>query len=167
MRTRRTMRRPERPPTWSSHRARDRGDDLVLRAQRSVPVVTPADVKILGARTRPHCEMRACGRSRIGSTSSTIGAGRRPSRRHAGACSSLRARWWFTSIWTSFPGGAAGRGLSTAGWSRLGRTRVATTALRPRPIGWDVTIRNPDLDGACSAEDRSVPRFRDRLAQER
>jgi arginase len=114
-----------------------------------LPLVAPADVRILGARDAEilRAEGVASLRDRV-----AIVDGERlavdPAGIAAAACASLPDPWWFhldldvlsTQALPAVDYPQAG-GL---GWDEL--VAVATTALSAAPRGWDVTIYNPDLD---------------------
>jgi arginase len=114
-----------------------------------LPVVAPADVRILGARDADL--LRAEGVASLRDRVALVDGERLvadPARFAAAACASLPRPWWFhldldvlstealPAIDYPQPGGL--------GWDEL--VVVATTALRADPRGWDVTIYNPDLD---------------------
>jgi arginase len=123
--------------TWSSELA------------EAMPVVTPGDVRILGARDAS--TLRDEGVRSIadrvdlvddrGLADDAGGVTRR-------ACSSLRAPWWFhldlDVLSTEALPAVDYRQPGGLGWDNL--TSVATTAFDHDPKGWDVTIYNPDLD---------------------
>ena len=114
-----------------------------------LPLVAPADVRILGARDADllRTEGVASLRDRV-----ALVDGERlavdPARSAAAACASLPDPWWFhldldvlstealPAIDYPQPGGL--------GWDEL--EHVASTAMDAGPLGWDVTIYNPDLD---------------------
>ena len=114
-----------------------------------IPVVTPADVRILGARDA--ARLRDEGVPSIADRVDLVddrGLADDPRGVTRRACSSLRTPWWFhldldvlstgalPAVDYPQPGGL--------GWDDL--SSVATTAFDHAPIGWDVTIYNPDLD---------------------
>ena len=114
-----------------------------------LPLVAPADLRILGARDADllSAEGVASLRDRV-----ALVDGERlvsdPAGISAAACASLPDAWWFhldldvlstqalPAIDYPQPGGL--------GWDELGA--VASTAMSAGPRGWDVTIYNPDLD---------------------
>jgi arginase len=114
-----------------------------------LPLVAPADVRILGPRDAGllSTEGVASLRDRV-----ALVDGERlatdPARIAAQACASLPDPWWFhldldvlstqalPAIDYPQPGGL--------GWDEL--AVVASTAMSADPRGWDVTIYNPDLD---------------------
>ena len=126
-----------------------------------LPLVEPADVRILGARDAE--VLRAEGVPSLGDRLSIVDGDRLaadPARAAARACASLSDPWWFhldldvlstealPAVDYPQPGGL--------GWEEL--TSVATTVLRAGPRGWDITIYNPDLDpGRVHA--RGIVRF--------
>jgi len=114
-----------------------------------LPLVAPADVRILGARDAEL--LRADGVVSLRDRVALVDGERLaadPARIAAAACASVPRPWWFhldldvlstealPAIDYPQPGGL--------GWDEL--VAVATTALRADPRGWDVTIYNPDLD---------------------
>ncbi len=114
-----------------------------------LPLVSPADVRILGARDGKI--LRAEGVASLRDRVAFAASGRLaadPGRIAAEACASLPDPWWFhldldvlstealPAIDYPQPGGL--------GWDEL--EAVATTAMGADPRGWDVTIYNPDLD---------------------
>ena len=115
----------------------------------AMPVVAPADVRILGARDaatlRDEGVPSIADRVDLVDDRGLAGDPRVVTRR---ACSSLRAPWWFhldldvlstealPAVDYPQPGGL--------GWDDL--SSVAATAFDHDPVGWDVTIYNPDLD---------------------
>ncbi|HJY32993.1 MAG TPA: arginase family protein [Actinomycetota bacterium] len=114
-----------------------------------LPLVAPADVRVLGARDEEL--LRAEGVVSVRDRLALVDGERLaadPARIAAAACASLPQPWWFhldldvlstealPAIDYPQPGGL--------GWDEL--AVVATTALRADPRGWDVTIYNPDLD---------------------
>ena len=114
-----------------------------------LPLVAPADVRILGARDADL--LRAEGVASLRDRVALVDGERLaadPARIAAAACASVPRPWWFhldldvlstealPAIDYPQPGGL--------GWDEL--VAVATTALRADPRGWDVTIYNPDLD---------------------
>lgn len=115
----------------------------------SLPLVEPADVRILGARDAEL--LRAEGVPSLGDRIELADGARLaadPARTAASACASLSDPWWFhldldvlstealPAVDYPQPGGL--------GWQEL--ATVATTALDAHPRGWDITIYNPDLD---------------------
>ena len=115
----------------------------------ALPLVAPADVRILGARDAE--VLRAEGVPSLGGRVSLVDGERLasdPARITASACAALPDRWWFhldldvlstealPAVDYLQPGGLE--------WDELGQ--VAITALSAHPRGWDVTIYNPDLD---------------------
>ncbi len=114
-----------------------------------LPLVAPADVRILGPRDAGL--LRAEGVPSLRDRVALVDGERLaadPARIAAAACASLPQPWWFhldldvlstealPAIDYPQPGGL--------GWDEL--VVVATTALRADPRGWDVTIYNPGLD---------------------
>jgi arginase len=114
-----------------------------------LPLVEPADVRILGARDSEL--LRAEGVPSLDDRIQLADGDRLaadPARTAASACASLMDPWWFhldldvlstdalPAVDYSQPGGL--------GWEEL--ATVATTALSAHPRGWDITIYNPDLD---------------------
>ena len=114
-----------------------------------LPLVAPADVRILGARDAEilRAEGVASLRDRVAlADGESLAAD--PAGIAATACASLPDPWWFhldldvlstqalPAIDYPQPGGL--------GWDEL--AAVATMALSADPRGWDVTIYNPDLD---------------------
>ena len=115
----------------------------------AMPVVAPADVRILGARDAG--TLRGEGVPSMADRVDLVddrGLAADPRGVTHRACSSLRAPWWFhldldvlstealLAVDYPQPGGL--------GWDDL--SSVATTAFDHDPMGWDVTIYNPDLD---------------------
>jgi arginase len=114
-----------------------------------LPLVGPADVRVLGARDAGL--LGAEGVPSLGDRLSVIDGAHLvadPGGETAATCASLTDPWWFHLDLDV---------LSTAalpavdypqdgglGWEELGI--VAETALRAGPVGWDVTIYNPDMD---------------------
>ena len=115
----------------------------------AMPLVTPADVRILGARDAP--TLRDEGVRSIADRVDLVddraladdprGFARR-------ACSSLRPPWWFhldlDVLSTEALPAVDYRQPGGLGWDEL--SSVATTAFDHGPAGWDVTSYNPDLD---------------------
>jgi arginase len=114
-----------------------------------LPLVAPADVRILGPRDAGL--LRAEGVPSLRDRVALVDGERLaadPVGSAAAACASLPDPWWFhldldvlstealPAIDYPQPGGL--------GWDEL--AVVATTALGADPRGWDVTIYNPDLD---------------------
>lgn len=114
-----------------------------------LPLVAPADVRILGARDA--AILRDEGVASIGDRVEVVDGDRLaadPAAETGAARSSLPAAWWFhldldvlstdalPAVDYPQPGGLGWDGLSL----------VATTALQGGPGGWDITIYNPDLD---------------------
>jgi arginase len=114
-----------------------------------LPLVAPADVRILGARDAEL--LRAEGVASLRDRVALVDGERLaadPAGSAAEACASLPDPWWFhldldvlstdalPAIDYPQPGGL--------GWDEL--ALVATAALSADPGGWDVTIYNPDLD---------------------
>jgi arginase len=114
-----------------------------------LPLVEPADVRILGARDAGL--LRAEGVPSLGDRLAIVDGDRLaadPAGTAASACASLSDPWWFhldldvlstealPAVDYPQPGGLA--------WEEL--VSVATTALLADPHGWDITIYNPDLD---------------------
>ncbi|HET7928133.1 MAG TPA: arginase family protein [Actinomycetota bacterium] len=114
-----------------------------------VPLVAPADVRILGARDAGL--LRAEGVASLRDRVALVDGERLaadPAGSTAAACATLPRPWWFhldldvlstqalPAIDYPQPGGLD--------WDQL--AAVATTALSAEPRGWDVTIYNPDLD---------------------
>lgn len=115
----------------------------------AMPVVASTDVRILGPRDA--ATLRAEGVPSLADRVETVDGDRLasdPSGVTREARSSLPTPWWFhldldvlstealRAVDYPQPGGL--------GWDQL--TRVAMTALEGGPIGWDITIYNPDLD---------------------
>jgi arginase len=115
----------------------------------AMPVVAPADVRILGPRDA--AVLRAEGVPSLADRIEAIDADRLaadPSGVTRKARSSLSVPWWFhldldvlstealPAVDYPQPGGL--------GWDEL--SRVALAAFDGGPIGWDITIYNPDLD---------------------
>ena len=115
----------------------------------AMPVVTPDDVMILGARDA--AVLRSEGVPTLADRIATVDGDRlhsNPSGVTKKSLSTLAAPWWFhldldvlstealPAVDYQQPGGL--------GWDEL--LLVATTALEGGPLGWDVTIYNPDLD---------------------
>jgi arginase len=114
-----------------------------------LPLVAPADVRILGA--RDSALLRAEGVASLRDRVSLVDGDRLaadPAASTAASCATLPRPWWFhldldvlsTEALPAIDYPQAG-GLD---WDQL--TVVATTALGADPVGWDVTIYNPDLD---------------------
>lgn len=114
-----------------------------------LPLVAPADVRILGARDA--ALLRAEGVASLGDRLALVDGDRlsaEPAGAAAEAVSHLPDPWWFhldldvlstdalPAIDYPQPGGL--------GWNEL--SLVVTTALGGNPAGWDITIYNPDLD---------------------
>jgi arginase len=114
-----------------------------------LPIVEPADVRILGARDAEL--LRAEAVPSVGDRVAIVdgdGLAADPAGATASACASLPEPWWFhldldvlstqalPAVDYPQPGGL--------GWEAL--ASVATTALGADPRGWDITIYNPDLD---------------------
>jgi arginase len=114
-----------------------------------LPLVAPADVRILGARDA--ALLRAEGVASLGDRIALVDGDRlsaEPAGPAAEAVSPLPDPWWFhldldvlstealPAIDYPQPGGL--------GWNEL--SLVVTTALGGNPTGWDITIYNPDLD---------------------
>jgi arginase len=114
-----------------------------------LPLVAPADVRILGARDA--ALLRAEGVASLGDRIALVDGDRlsaEPASVAAEAVSPLPDPWWFhldldvlstealPAIDYPQPGGL--------GWNEL--SLVVTTALGGNPTGWNITIYNPDLD---------------------
>ena len=114
-----------------------------------LPVVAPADVRILGARDA--ALLRAEGVDSLGDRLAVVDGDRlsaEPTGAAAEAVSHLPDPWWFhldldvlstealPAIDYPQPGGL--------GWNEL--SLVVKTAMGANPTGWDITIYNPDLD---------------------
>jgi len=114
-----------------------------------MPVVAPADVRILGVRDastlRDEGVPSIADRVDLVDDRGLIDDPRGATRR---ACSSLRAPWWFhldlDVLSTEALPAVDYRQPGGLGWDDL--TSVASTAFDHDPLGWDVTIYNPDLD---------------------
>ena len=115
----------------------------------ALPLVAPADVRILGARDAGL--LRAEGVASLGDRIPLVDGDHlsaEPDVATAEAVSHLPDPWWFhldldvlstdalPAIDYPQPGGL--------GWNEL--SLVVTTALGGNPAGWDITIYNPDLD---------------------
>ena len=114
-----------------------------------LPLVGPADVRVLGARDAGLLD--AEGVPSLGDRLSVIDGAHLaadPAGEIAAACASLPDPWWFhldldvlsTEALPAVDYPQEG-GL---GWEELGS--VAETTLQAGPVGWDVTIYNPDMD---------------------
>jgi arginase len=114
-----------------------------------LPLVAPADVRVLGARDAGTLE--AEGVASIGDRLPVVDGGRLaadPAGETGAACASFTGPWWFhldldvlsTEALPAVDYPQDG-GL---GWGAL--DAVASSALGAGPIGWDVTIYNPDMD---------------------
>jgi arginase len=114
-----------------------------------LPLVAPADVRVLGARDASLLD--AEGVPSLGDHLPIVNGARLsadPAGETAAACSYLTDPWWFhldldvlsTEALPAVDYPQDG-GL---GWEELGV--VAATAVDAGPVGWDVTIYNPDLD---------------------
>jgi arginase len=114
-----------------------------------LPLVTPADVRILGARDAGL--LHAEGVASLGDRIALVDGhhlSAKPDVATAEAVSHLADPWWFhldldvlstealPAIDYPQPGGL--------GWNEL--SVVVTTAMGANPTGWDITIYNPDLD---------------------
>ncbi len=124
-----------------------------------LPLVAPADVRVLGARDAERIE--AEGLRSIGDRLPVVDDGRLaadPAGETRAACAPLPDPWWFhldldvlsTEALPAVDYPQEG-GLS---WIEL--DAVTRAALAARPIGWDVTIYNPDLDPERSHARRIV-----------
>jgi arginase len=115
----------------------------------ALPLVEPADVRILGARDAEL--LHAEGVSSLGDRLAIVNGDHLaadPTGATASACASLSDAWWFhldldvlstealPAVDYPQPGGLR--------WEEL--ASVATRALSAEPRGWDITIYNPDLD---------------------
>jgi arginase len=114
-----------------------------------MPVVAPADVRILGARDA--ATLRDEGEPSIADRVDLVDDRELtddPRGVTQAACSSLRAPWWFhvdlDVLSTEALPAVDYRQPGGLGWNDL--SSVATTAFDHDPAGWDVTIYNPDLD---------------------
>jgi arginase len=114
-----------------------------------LPLVAPADVRILGARDAEL--LRAEGVASLRDRVALVDGKRLAAdavRSAAAACASLPHPWWFhldlDVLSTEALPAIDYPQLGGLGWDEL--AVVATTALRADPRGWDVTIYNPDLD---------------------
>jgi arginase len=123
--------------TWSSELA------------AAMPAVTPVDVRILGARDA--ATLREEGVRSIADRVDLVddrGLADDPRGVTRQACSSLRTPWWFhldlDVLSTEALPAVDYRQPGGLGWDEL--SPVAATAFDHAPIGWDVTIYNPDLD---------------------
>jgi arginase len=135
---------------------------------RILPLVAPADVRVLGARDAGLLEAEG---SRSIRDRVAIVDGRRlaadPATPTEAACASLADPWWFhldldvlsTEALPAVDYPQEG-GL---GWTEL--DVVTRSALAARPIGWDVTIYNPDLDLQGTHARRIVRFLGDRVAE--
>jgi arginase len=115
----------------------------------TMPVVRPADVRILGARDA--ATLRDEGVRSIADRVDLVndrGLADDPRGVTRRACSSLRAPWWFhldlDVLSTAALPAVDYRQPGGLGWDNL--SSVAMTAFAHDPAGWDVTIYNPDLD---------------------
>jgi arginase len=114
-----------------------------------MPVIAPADVKILGARDA--ATLRAEGVDSLEDRVEIVDDTRLaedPSACTRVATSSLPPRWWFhldlDVLSTDALPAVDYPQRGGLGWGEL--TAVATTAVEGGPIGWDIAIYNPDLD---------------------
>ena len=127
----------------------------------AMPVVTPADVRILGARDA--ATLRDEGVRSIADRVDFVddrGLAEDPRGVTRRAFSSLRAPWWFhldlDVLSTEALPAVDYRQPGGLGWDDL--SSVATTAFDHDPMGWDVTIYNPDLDPE-RVQARKIVRF--------
>jgi arginase len=133
-----------------------------------LPLVAPADVRILGARDAAF--LGAEGVASLGDRLALVDGDRlsaEPVGVAAEAVSHLPDPWWFhldldvlstealPAIDYPQPGGL--------GWNAL--SLVVTTALGGNPTGWDVTIYNPDLDPERIHAQRIVRFIRSAIAE--
>lgn len=114
-----------------------------------LPLVAPADVRLLGARDAGLLE--AEGVPSIGDRVPVVDGGRLaadPAGETEVACASLADPWWFhldlDVLSTEALPAVDYRQEGGLSWEEL--DVVASTALGARPAGWDVTIYNPDKD---------------------
>jgi arginase len=114
-----------------------------------VPLVAPTDVRLLGARDAGLLE--AEGVPSIGDRVPVVDGGRLaadPAGETEAACASLADPWWFhldlDVLSTEALPAVDYRQEGGLSWEEL--DAVASTALGARPVGWDVTIYNPDMD---------------------
>jgi arginase len=127
----------------------------------AMPVVSPADVRILGARDA--AVLRSEGVPTLADRVATVDGDlllSDPSGVTKKASSSLAAPWWFhldlDVLSTEALPAVDYRQPGGLGWDEL--LLVATTALEGGPLGWNVTIYNPDLD-PDRAHARRIVRF--------
>jgi arginase len=132
-----------------------------------LPLVAPADVRILGARDAGL--LRAEGVASLGDRIALVDGDHlsaEPDVATAEAVSLLSDPWWFhldldvlstealPAIDYPQPGGL--------GWNEL--SLVVTTAMGANPTGWDITIYNPDLDPERIHAQRIVDFIRSAIA---
>jgi arginase len=114
-----------------------------------LPLVAPPDVRVLGARDAG--DLEAEGVPSIGGRVHVVDASHLaadPAGDTEAACASFTDPWWFhldlDVLSTAALPAVDYRQDGGLGWDEL--DEVGETALRARPVGWDVTIYNPDLD---------------------
>ena len=114
-----------------------------------LPLVAPTDVRVLGARDAGTLE--AEGVPSIGDRLPVVDGGRLvadPAGETDAACASLTVPWWLhldlDVLSTEALSAVDYRQDGGLGWVEL--EAVTSTALRAGPVGWDVTIYNPDMD---------------------
>jgi arginase len=128
-----------------------------------LPLVAPADVRVLGARDAGLLD--AEGVPSLGDRLPVLDAARLaadPVGETGAACSSLTDPWWFhldlDVLSTEALPAVDYPQDGGIGWEELGA--VAATALDAGPVGWDVTIYNPDMDPQRTHA-RRIVRFMD------
>jgi arginase len=116
-----------------------------------LPLVAPTDVGILGARDA--AVLRAQGIASLGELMAVVSGDRLaadPTGETATATSFLPDPWWLhldlDVLSTEALPAVDYPQPSGLGWGEL--SRVVETALTDMPVGWDVTIYNPELDPA-------------------
>jgi arginase len=120
-----------------------------LELSGTLPLVAPADVRVLGARDAELLELE--GVRSVAERLPVIDGDRLaadPVGATEAACASLPDPWWFHLDLDVLSTGALAavdyRQDGGLGWEELGA--VTSTALDAGPVGWDVTIYNPDVD---------------------